>query len=752
MNNKAILLLLMAGFLAVFSQHRAFGQESVVDYVNPYMGNISHLLVPTYPTVHLPNSLLRVRPERSSYTDSYIRGLQVVTPSHRLASVFRISPFQGSVKGLQPIHSYTYDNEKVTPYFYSVFLDGCNIGVAFAPSHQSALYQINYEGKEEAFMVFHAGNGSLTFDGQAVSGYESLGHETNVYWYLETDLKPRRAGHLSSGEVVFDGTRVKDQADIVLSFGDGVKEVKARYGISFISIDQAKKNLRREIKDYDLQSIAARGRDLWNKTLNKIEVKGGTEDQKAVFYTSLYRTYERMINISEDGRYWSGFDKAVHDDGGVPFFVDDWVWDTYLATHPLRTLIESTIQKQMLSSYIRMAQQSKEGWMPTFPQVSHDMHCMNGNHAVAIFADAMSKGLDFDTLAAYEACKRTILEETQAPWTRGKAGAFDQFYKDHGYFPALNQGEKETLKNIDDWEKRQAVAVTLGASFDDFCLSLLANGLGKTLDYNYFLNRSHNYRHLFNSETGFFHPRNSEGRFIEPFDYKFSGGMGARDYYDENNGWTFRWDVKHNVADLISLMGGPEKFSRQLDQLFVEELGMIKWDFLGKLPDHTGNVGQFSMGNEPSFHIPYLYNYAGYPWKTQKRIRSLLDQWFRNDLMGVPGDEDGGGMSAFVVFSSMGFYPVTPGIPSYTLGSPVFTEVELALESGNTFKIVARNSSRENKYIQSATLNGKPLNRPWFSHGDIIHGGELILEMGDKANKSWGVEKSSASQGQESTF
>jgi predicted alpha-1,2-mannosidase len=394
-----------------------------------------------------------------------------------------------------------------------------------------------------------------------------------------------------------------------------------------------------------------------------------------------------------------------------------------------------------------MAQQSKEGWMPTFPQVSHDMHCMNGNHAVAIFADAMSKGLDFDTLAAYEACKRTIMEETQAPWTRGKAGAFDQFYKDHGYFPALNQGEKETLENIDGWEKRQAVAVTLGASFDDFCLSLLANGLGKSDDYNYFFNRSNNYRHLFNSQTGFFHPRNSEGKFIEPFDYKFSGGMGARDYYDENNGWTFRWDVKHNVADLINLMGGPEKFSRQLDQLFVEELGMIKmikWDFLGKLPDQTGNVGQFSMGNEPSFHIPYLYNYAGYPWKTQKRIRSLLDQWFRNDLMGVPGDEDGGGMSAFVVFSSMGFYPVTPGVPTYTLGSPIFSEIEIALESGKTFKVVAHNSSRENKYIQSATLNGKPLNRPWFSHSDIIHGGELILEMGAKANKSWGIESDSA--------
>jgi predicted alpha-1,2-mannosidase len=185
-------------------------------------------------------------------------------------------------------------------------------------------------------------------------------------------------------------------------------------------------------------------------------------------------------------------------------------------------------------------------------------------------------------------------------------------------------------------------------------------------------------------------------------------------------------------------MGGNEKFCKNLDQLFNEDLGLPKWKFTGLMPDQTGNVGQFSMGNEPSFHIPYLYNYAGRPWETQKRIRSLLDQWFRNDLMGIPGDEDGGGMSAFVVFSQMGFYPVSTGQAVYSIGSPLFDQVTIDLANGKSFEIVARNTSAENKYIQSATLNGKQLDAPWISHQDIVSGGNLIFEMGPRANKDWG--------------
>jgi predicted alpha-1,2-mannosidase len=313
------------------------------------------------------------------------------------------------------------------------------------------------------------------------------------------------------------------------------------------------------------------------------------------------------------------------------------------------------------------------------------------------------------------------------------------FYQEKGYYPALYPDDEETVKEVHPKEKRQPVAVTLGTCYDDWCLAQIAKELGKTADYEYFLKRSYNYRNIYNAETAFFHPKDKAGKFIEPFDYRFSGGQGARNYYDENNAWVYRWDVPHNPADLIYLMGSPENFVRNLDQTFREPLGTGKYVFYAQLPDQTGNVGQFSMANEPSLHIPYLYNYAGQPWKTQKRIRDLLNQWFRNDLMGVPGDEDGGGMSAFVVFSAMGFYPVTPGLPVYNIGSPLFENIKINLGNNRTFEIIAKNASKENKYIQSATLNGKEWTKPWFSHDDIKNGGSMELIMGDKANEDWGI-------------
>ena len=369
-----------------------------------------------------------------------------------------------------------------------------------------------------------------------------------------------------------------------------------------------------------------------------------------------------------------------------------------------------------------------------------DSRRMNSNHAVATVIDAWRKGVrGFDLEKAYEAARKGIEEKTLIPWSAAPSGWLDEFYKEHGYIPALKPGEKETVADVSPWEKRQPVAVTLGTAYDEWCLSQIAAELGKKEDAEYFLARSYNYRNLFNPETRFFHPKDKDGKFIEGVDYRYSGGLGARDYYDENNGYIYRWDVQHNIGDLVSLIGGNEVFTAALDSMFDTPLGMSKWQFYSFLPDHTGNVGMFSMANEPSLHIPYLYNYAGQPWKTQKRIRVLLDQWFRNDLMGVPGDEDGGGMSAFVVFSMMGFYPVTPGSPTYNIGSPVFSDVKIDLGDGNVFEIVADGATHDNKYVQSVTLNGEELSGPWFDHSRITAGGVLSLKMGPKANKKWGI-------------
>lgn len=710
--------------------------KTFVDYVNPYIGNISHLLVPTFPTVHLPNAMLRVYPERSDFTSDLIEGLPVAVTSHRGSSAFNLSPVQGG-QSIKPVVRYSYDSEKITPYSYSVYLDEVDAQVDYAPSYQAGTYAITFEKTGENALIVNTRNGQLAVEADGISGYQIIDNTpTKIYLFLETNQTPVKKGVLTGDQVVFDS---EAGSTIVLYYG-AEKTINLRYGISFISTEQARKNLHRDMPTYDVKAVAAEGRKVWNETLGKIAIDGGTQDQKEVFYTSLYRTYERMINISEDGKYYSAFDGTVHDDQGTPFYTDDWIWDTYRATHPLRILIEPQKEMDMVKSYIRMAQQSQEGWMPTFPEVTGDSHRMNGNHAVAVIWDAYCKGLtDFDLEAAYNACKGAITEKTLLPWKKVPLTDLDRFYNENGFFPALGSDEKETCEEVHSFEKRQAISVMLGNCYDSWCLAQIAQALNKPEEYKKFMEVSYTYRNVYNRETGFFHPKNKEGKFIEPFDYRYSGGQGAREYYGENNGWIYRWDVQHNPADLIELMGGRESFINNLNQTFREPLGRSKFDFYSQIPDHTGNVGQFSMANEPCLHVPYLYNYAGQPWMTQKRIRTLLDQWFRNDLMGVPGDEDGGGMTAFVVFSMMGFYPVTPGSPTYNIGSPVFKTVKLDLGGGTYFEIIAENYSPDHKYIQSATLNGQALTKPWFSQADIKAGGQLILKMGDKANKNWGV-------------
>lgn len=707
-----------------------------VDYVNPYIGNISHLLVPTFPTVHLPNAMLRVYPERADYTSDLINGLPVAVTSHRGSSAFSISPVQNA-ENLQPVVQYSYDLEKTTPYSYSVYLDKANIQVDYAPSQKAGIYSLTFEKSGENSLVINTLDGELNIEANGVSGYQKInGTPTKIYLYLETEQPTTSKGILVNG--VIDSNPKKGNT-IVLNFGKE-KAINLRYGISFISTEQAKKNLEQDINAYDVKTIADKGRKIWNETLSKIAVTGGSEDEKVVFYTSLYRTYERMINISEDGKYYSAFDGKVHDDEGTPFYTDDWVWDTYKATHPLRILIEPDMELKMVKSHIRMAQQSPEGWMTTFPEITGDSHRMNGNHAVVLVWDAYCKGLSgFDLEAAYNACKSAITEKSLLPWLRIPLTELDKFYHQNGFYPALKPGEKETCKEVNPFEKRQAVAVTLGDCYDNWCLAQMAKELGKTDDYERFMKVSSNYKNVYNAETGFFHPKDINGKFIEPFDYRYAGGQGARDYYDENNGWIYRWDLQHNPAGIINLMGGRDQFISNLDKTFEEPLGKSKYDFYYQIPDHTGNVGQFSMANEPSLHIPYLYNYGGQPWMTQKRIRKLLDQWFRNDLMGVPGDEDGGGLTAFVVFSMMGFYPVTPGSPTYNIGSPVFKTAKINLGNGKYFEIIADNYSPDNKYIQSATLNGDKWDKAWFSHEAIKDGGKLVLQMGNKANRIWGA-------------
>ena len=404
---KISALLLCAALLAGCSPN---GPKDPVDYVNPYIGNISHLLVPTFPTVQLPNSMLRVYPERADYTSEYVNGLPVIVTNHRERSAFKLSVTTGET--LRPVIPVTYDNEHLTPYGFGIDLEDGAVHADYAVSHQSAVYRIRFkEGR--GTLLLTSGNGAVSLADGVFAGYQVVDGETKVYVYMEVQEKPVQEGYLSHGQLL-DGKSDSGRNACVAKVFD-VPEIHVRYGVSFISQEQAAANLRREIDSFDVEKVAAEGRKVWNETLGRLEIRGGNETEKTVFYTSYYRTFERPVCLSEDGRYWSAFDNQVHEDGGTPFYTDDWIWDTYRAAHPLRVVMDPSLEEDILASFVRMAEQTGNDWAPTFPEVTGDSRRMNSNHTVATFADAIVKGLDVDKQRAFEICRKALLEKTLAP-------------------------------------------------------------------------------------------------------------------------------------------------------------------------------------------------------------------------------------------------------------------------------------------------------------------------------------------------
>lgn len=711
-------------------------------YIDPVIGNVGQLLVPTRPTVQLPNQLIRMFPIRNDRLDDQIASFPLTIVSHRLGEAFALKPMAGNASAEQWDKKMPYDHdlEVTRPWYYSTWLVNDDITVEFTPGEKTGFYRFSFGKGQQRTLLFNTYN-----DGEAMyrflSGTEIVATETyhgDIKIYMYGVFNQSGAEGISrDGQLKNDSAVFGRSARSFITFAPGTTPIEFKYAISFVSMAQARKNFEKEIRNKDFSTVKDEAEAAWSRITAQIEVEGGTEAQKRSFYTALYRSHERMVNISEDSLYYSGFNKQINKDPR-PFYVDDWSWDTYLALHPLRTILHPAQEEDMLQSYVRMYEQSS--WMPTFPVLFGDHACMNGFHSTIMFLDAYKKGLkNVDWQKAYEGIRKNALDATLIPWQNGNKTILDDYYHINGYFPALHPGEKETVPQVNAFEKRQAVAVTLGASFDDWAAGELAKALKKDSDVQLLTNRGMNYKQLWNPDKQFFLPKDNKGAWIN-IDPAFDGGIGGRDYYDENNGWTYLWQVQQDIPGLIGLMGGKQAFEQRLDQLFREGLGRSKYEFWNKFPDATGLVGQFSMGNEPGFHIPYLYNYTGAPWKTQKAVRFLLDTWFKDNIFGIPGDEDGGGMSAFVVFSSMGFYPVTPGLPLYSIGSPVFSKVSIKLDNGRHFTISAPNSSVINKYIQKATMNGKELLTPWFTHQQLIEGGTLELEMGPKPNKTWGTD------------
>ena len=720
MNIRKIILLFWSCFPLL---SYAESNRSVADYADPTIGGVSVLLETTRQTIHLPNEMLRFVPLRNSMLDDWIDDFALQMPNHRRHWVFGFMPFcTDNPEGMWSAPG-IIDNEETHPYYYRAQLD--DVTFEFAPSKKSGIIRMTFEGEGEHALRFrsrtaigsytHEGNRVLT--GTAAFGQPECKENMDAYLYAEFDCDIQLLRQPEIKHLMLKADRQK-------------KVVTLRYGISYIDKEQAKANLEREIPQFDFDCVKQEAKKTWEKRLGQIEVSGGTEAHKRTFYTALYRCSERMVDINEYGRFFSAWDRKVHT-SVEPFFVDNWLWDTHIALEPLHTILNPDIEVQKINSLIEMYRES--GIMPRFALTSGEWAAMTGNFAAVWMLDAWVKGLRFDLATAYEGFRKNSLERTMLPWRTGPATPLDTFYNAHGYYPALRPGEPETIPEVDtNWERRQSVSITTVNSYSDWCIAQIAKVLGKKEDEKLFTGRSLFYRNVFRTDKGMMWPKDDKGEWVEPFNPMHDG----RAYFTENNAYIFNWDVKHDLEGLFTLMGGHKKAEAKLDELFHMGVGTAKFRFYNVLPDATGLMGMFQMGNEPSFHIPYLYDYVGAPWKTQKYIHSLIDTYFIDSYLGMPGDEDGGGMSAFVVFSMMGFFPVTPGTTNYAIGSPFFKKAILHLPSGKSFIIKAKDISKENKYIQSARLNGQPLSKPFLTHEQLMAGGTLALQMGNRKPES----------------
>jgi predicted alpha-1,2-mannosidase len=714
-----------------------------VDFVNPNIGTIGHLLTATTPYVQYPHGMARVAPVTTPGTqDRYLADRIFGFPAG--PATLMASTGDLSYDPARSTSHYDHDFETSTPYWYKIRLDDSDIEAEATATELAAYYRFKFPPAPHAHLSLSLRNGAIEVAGpDAVSGSGSSGRNEGTdgahYFFYAEFSKPVAGFRTWSGsnlsqDAKQSGGNVGFATDFAASAGE---QIGVRVGISHISVDQAKKNLLREIPQWTFDAVKAKARTVWNRALSTILVKGGTERQRTIFYTALYRTLCRMTDITEAGQYYSGYDQRVHASDGHDFYVDDGLWDTYRSAHPLSLLIETPRQLDMVRSYIRMYEQS--GWMPSFPSLGGDRAVMIGHHSTALIADAYTKGYrDFDVEKAYAGMKKNAMESTMLPWRRGGLTVLDKVYLEKGFFPALAKGETESVREVHPSERRQAVAVTLENCYDDWCLAQVAKGLGKNDDYAYFMTRARNYANLFNDRIGFMAPKSADGKWVEDFDPKLGGGQGGRAWFAECDSWVYTWHVQHDPAGLMALMGGREKFAAKLDQLFVEQYGTSKFTFLGQFPDMTGLIGLYPQGNEPAFHIPYLFTYCGQAWKTQRRVRQIMDVWYGDGPLGICGDEDGGAMSSWYVLSAMGFYPVSPGQPAYEIGSPLFEETRIALDKNKVFTITSKNVSAQNKYIQSATLNGKAWDKAWFAHSDIAGGGTLVLVMGPRPNTAWG--------------
>jgi predicted alpha-1,2-mannosidase len=621
------------------------------------------------------------------------------------------------------VSRFSHREEQARPGYYAVQLQRYNIRAELTATERVGFHQYTFPESDAAHLVFDLQQG-IGWDLATDTHIEQLndstlvGYRNSKGWAADQRLyfaavvsRPIRSfssvqvlDTLGNTRPAATGNRLKG----VLTFATRAGEkVKLKVGISPVSPAGALANIKAEIPHWNFDQVVAQADAAWNQELQKVRIEADAARLKT-FYTALYHTMIAPSVFNDHNGDYRGTDQQVHPNPGFTNLTTFSLWDTYRAAHPLFTILQPARVNDMVSSMLAIYQQ--QGKLPVWHLMGNETNCMVGYSAVPVVADAYLKGFQgFDAALAYEAVKATAM--------RDEFGL--KAVRALGYIPANSEAE--------------SVSKGLEYAIDDWCIAQMAKQMGKTEDYAYFSRRAKNYRNYFDKQAGFMRGRVSPTEWRTPFNPFTS--VHEKSDFTEGNPWQYTWLVPQDVEGLIGLLGGERRFGQKLDSLFI-----VKGDLGAQASsDISGLIGMYAHGNEPSHHISYLYNYVGQPWKTADQVRFITEHFYTTRPDGIIGNEDVGQMSAWHVFSALGFYPLNPANGAYVFGSPAVNQATLTLAGGKTLTIIAKNNSPANKYIQRVTLNGRAYAKSYITHRDLVQGGQLVFDMGPSPSPTWGV-------------
>jgi predicted alpha-1,2-mannosidase len=762
------LSVLLFGFTnEVIAQKKADNFKNLIQYVDPMIGTAK--MGHTYPGATVPFGSVQLSPETDTIAYSlngkyngevykYCAGYQyedktIVGFSHTHFSGtghsdlgdFLIMPTTGKLQlnpgvASKPLSGYraafSHSTEKAEPAYYSVFLEDHKIKAELTATTRVGMHQYTFPKSDEAHIILDLTSGIYNYDKKNVWTFVRLENDTLITGYRQTNgwartrtvyfamsfSKPIKSyGQAAQEKSVYRGFWGRfDQTknfpemagqNLKLFFDFNTEEgekIKIKMALSPISSAGALEDMKKEVPGWDFEKVKKQSQEIWNKELNKIQIETIQKEDLVNFYTAMYHAFLGPTEYMDlDGNY-KGLDMNVHKAENFKNYTSYSLWDTYRALHPLFNIVQPSRNSDMISSMLAHSDQSVHKMLPIWSHYANENWCMIGYHSVSVVADAIVKGnTNFDSEKALQACVNTA-----------KVSYYDglEYYMKKGYVPEDKNGS--------------SVSKTLEYAYDDWAIAQAAKKLGKTDIYNEFIERSKNYKNVYDEKTGFMRPKLNDGTFKKEFDPLDTHGQG----FIEGNSWNYSLYVPQDPAEMIKMMGGNDKFNVRLDSLFNMHLPDKYFENTEDIT-REGIIGNYVHGNEPSHHVVYLYNWTNSPWKAQDKIRMILKKMYRNGADGLGGNDDFGQMSAWYIFSSLGFYPVAPGSDEYALGSPLVKKAVFNLENGKNFEVETVNQSDKNVFVSKVLLNGKQLLRPFLKHSDVINGGKITFYMSSKPNK-----------------